>query len=94
MTRKASLIAAMEAGSLTADATTLEVGAVVPGYVKSVSKLGTFVGLLGDLTGLAHKSHMADAFVTDPQEFFSPGDSVQMQVRVRVRVTVQDRFSY
>ena len=43
-------------------------------------KVGVFVGLLGDLTGLAHKSSMADAFVSDPSDHFAPGDSVCMMV--------------
>jgi len=80
LTRKSSLIKAAEEGLLTDDIDDVTVGDVLSGYVKSVSKHGCFVGLLGDLTGLAHKSSMADAFVADPADFFLPGDSITMSV--------------
>ena len=77
---KASLLAAAQAGNLPQEAEAVEKGDLLSGYVKSVSKHGVFVGLLGDLTGLAHKSTMADAFVADPSDFFEAGDSVRMSV--------------
>jgi len=96
LTRKATLIAASQAGTLVGDAKDVEEGDLLSGYVKSVSKHGAFVGMLGDLTGLAHKSAMADAFVADPSDFFQPGDSVRMSVlsiedgRMKVSTKVSD----
>lgn len=52
----------------------LEEGQVLRGRVKRVEKYGVFVDIAGSsLTGLAHISEVADAFVQDIAKLFNPG---------------------
>lgn len=57
-----------------ADLADLSEGDTVEGTVKKVEHFGVFVRLNGSsLTGLAHKSELADAFVVDTAAAFQVG---------------------
>ncbi|KAK3232629.1 hypothetical protein CYMTET_57026 [Cymbomonas tetramitiformis] len=78
VSRKASLVAA--AATLPKAIGDFTAGAMHPGFVASVTDGGCFVRFLGRLTGLAPIQHLADAFVSDPRQHFTAGQSVRAQV--------------
>lgn len=55
-------------------------GALVYGYVRSVQAYGCVVMFAGGLAGLAHKSQLADAYVADPHDHYTEGQSVRASV--------------
>jgi small subunit ribosomal protein S1 len=57
----------------------LEVGAVFPGTVTSVTSYGAFVDL-GGLEGLLHVSEMSHQRVDDPHEVLAEGQRIEVQV--------------
>ena len=68
-----------------ADLEQIEEGQIVTGKVKRIEAFGVFVELEGgggekNVTGLAHKSELADAFVRDPGQLFSVGQIVKARV--------------
>ena len=56
---------------------TLQPGQIISGYVVRIESFGVFVRALGRLTFLAPKANLADKFVTDPEEIFVIGQTVQ-----------------
>jgi rRNA biogenesis protein RRP5 len=64
-----------------ADLELIEEGQILTGRVKRIEAFGVFVELQGgSVTGLAHKSELADAFVRDPGQLFSVGQTVKARV--------------
>jgi len=80
LTRKPSLLLEASRGNLPREVADIAVGKVLHGYVKRVTTFGVFVSFVGSLTGLAMRSNVADEFVKDPSDFFSPGDSCRALV--------------
>uniref|UniRef100_A0A383V4G5 S1 motif domain-containing protein n=1 Tax=Tetradesmus obliquus TaxID=3088 RepID=A0A383V4G5_TETOB len=76
LSRKASLVAAAAAGGLPESVAQVAAGAVLPGYVASVTRDAVFVRFLGRCTGRAGLPQLSDTFVTDPARHFSVGQSV------------------
>ncbi|MBR0039852.1 MAG: S1 RNA-binding domain-containing protein [Oscillospiraceae bacterium] len=58
----------------------LEIGSVVEGKVTSIAKFGAFVQLPDGKSGLVHISEIANAFVSDVNEFVQVGQSVKVRV--------------
>ena len=58
----------------------LEIGTVVEGKVTSIAKFGAFVLLPGGKSGLVHISEIANAFVSDINEFVQVGQSVKVRI--------------
>jgi rRNA biogenesis protein RRP5 len=80
LSRKPALRAAAAAGELPRDATSVSVGALVPGYVANVTPAGVFVRFGDRLTGLAPLFQLADTFVTAPGSLFTIGQTVMAKV--------------
>jgi len=59
---------------------TIVAGAVLTGRVASVREFGAFVDLGGGVQGLLHVSEMGWSRVSDPSQFFKPGDEVTVKV--------------
>lgn len=59
---------------------TLEVGAVVEGIVKGITRFGAFVELPNGQTGLVHISEVANTFVNDINQFLKQEDKVRVKV--------------
>jgi small subunit ribosomal protein S1 len=55
-------------------------GAVMTGRVTSVREFGAFVDLGAGVQGLLHVSEMGWSRVSDPSEFFKPGDEITVKV--------------
>lgn len=71
----------LRSGRQAPDLTSLRVGQVVQGRVKRIEPFGVFVEMQGGgITGLAHKSELADTFVKDPGSLFSVGQMVTARV--------------
>ena len=58
----------------------LEIGTVVEGKITSIAKFGAFVLLPGGKSGLVHISEIANAFVSDINEFVQVGQSVKVRI--------------
>jgi len=58
----------------------LHVGMILPGIVTNVTAFGAFVNIGIKENGLIHKSNLADVFVTDPSQYISLQEQVQVQV--------------
>lgn len=58
----------------------LEIGSVVEGKVTSIAKFGAFVLLPEGKSGLVHISEIANAYVSDVNEFVQVGQSVKVRV--------------
>lgn len=58
----------------------LEIGAVVEGKVKSLTKFGAFVLLPDQTTGMVHISEVAHTFVNDIHDYLSEGDTVRVMI--------------
>lgn len=58
----------------------LEIGAVVEGKVKSLTKFGAFVVLPDHTTGMVHISEVAYTFVSDIAEHLHEGDTVKVMI--------------
>lgn len=58
----------------------LEIGSVVEGKITSIAKFGAFVLLPEGKSGLVHISEIANAFVSDVNEFVQVGQSVKVRV--------------
>jgi rRNA biogenesis protein RRP5 len=80
LSSKPSLVSAAKSGSLPCSMSELTVGQKLHGYVKNATDIGVFVGFCGSLTGLALKHELSEAFVTNPRDNFSPGQSVECYV--------------
>ncbi|TPX58764.1 hypothetical protein SpCBS45565_g07918 [Spizellomyces sp. 'palustris'] len=55
-------------------------GMVVPGYVKNITEKACFVGLLGDLVGMAKLHNISDRFVANPSDFLKLGQTVLVAI--------------
>ena len=58
----------------------LKVGAVCEGTVTGITKFGAFVSLGEGKSGLVHISEIANAFVSDINEFLKVGDTVTVKI--------------
>ena len=58
----------------------LEVGAILEGKVTGITKFGAFVQLPGGVSGLVHISEIANAFVSDVNDYLKIGDAVKVKV--------------
>ena len=58
----------------------LEVGAVLEGKVTGITKFGAFVQLPGGASGLVHISEIANAYVSDVNDYLKLGDTVKVKV--------------
>ena len=58
----------------------LEVGEILEGKVTGITKFGAFVQLPGGVSGLVHISEIANAFVSDVNDFLKMGDVVKVKV--------------
>lgn len=58
----------------------IEVGTVLEGKVTGIMKFGAFVSLPEGKSGLVHISEVANAFVSDINEFLQVGQTVQVKV--------------
>lgn len=58
----------------------LEVGAILEGTVTGITKFGAFVRLPDGKSGLVHISEIANAYVTDVNEYVKVGDGVKVRV--------------
>ena len=58
----------------------LEVGAILEGKVTGITKFGAFVQLPGGSSGLVHISEIANAYVSDVNEYLKLGDTVKVKV--------------
>lgn len=57
-----------------------EIGEVLEGKVTGITKFGAFVTLPGGQSGLVHISEVANAFVSDINEFLSVGQTVKVKL--------------
>lgn len=58
----------------------MQVGDELEGTIESVREFGCFVDVGAEKSGLVHISRMSDGFVSDPNEFASEGQKVQVWV--------------
>lgn len=60
----------------------MEVGDIVTGKIRKVEDFGVFVVVDGSMnvSGLCHRSEMADARAPDPKKLFTEGDAVQAKI--------------
>ena len=58
----------------------LKVGMVLPGIVTNVTDFGAFVNIGIKENGLIHKSNLSDGYVSDPSQFISLHEHVEVQV--------------
>ena len=58
----------------------LEIGAILEGKVTGITKFGAFVQLPGGSSGLVHISEIANAFVSDINEYLKVGDTVTVKI--------------
>ncbi|XP_034155929.2 protein RRP5 homolog [Pangasianodon hypophthalmus] len=80
LSKKPSLIAALEAENLVSSFSELQVGMVMVGWVKSIMSYGVFVDFPHGLFGLAPKAAMSDKFITDTAGVFEVGQTVLAKV--------------
>lgn len=86
LTLKRSAITGQSAGETVVDGlkaiADLEVGEAIDGVVKKVEEFGVFVRLDGtnNISGLCHKSQVADIPLSDISKVFSEGDKVKVKV--------------
>ena len=58
----------------------LEVGTILEGKVTGITKFGAFVQLPGGASGLVHISEIANAYVSDVNDYLKMGDAVKVKV--------------
>ncbi|XP_053306401.1 protein RRP5 homolog [Spea bombifrons] len=80
LTRKSTLIAAVKEDDCVKEFSDLQIGMLLPGFVRNTMPYGVFVQLSHGLVGLAPKSEVADKFVTDVNEHFVEGQTVVAKV--------------
>lgn len=55
-------------------------GDIVTGIVTGIEEYGAFLSLENDYTGLVHISEMSKGFVSDINDYFKVGDTVEAKV--------------
>ncbi|XP_058237174.1 protein RRP5 homolog isoform X2 [Hemibagrus wyckioides] len=80
LSKKPSLVAALEVENLVSSFSELQVGMVMMGWVKNIMSYGVFVDFPHGLFGLAPKSAMSDKFITDTAGVFAIGQTVLAKV--------------
>lgn len=63
----------------------IEIGSEVEGKVTGIANYGAFVDLGEGAVGLVHISQIADAYVTDINQFLKVGETVKVKVLGRVK---------
>ena len=58
----------------------LEIGAILEGKITGITKFGAFVQLPGGVSGLVHISEIANAYVSDVNDYLKMGDVVKVKV--------------
>ena len=58
----------------------LVVGEILEGKVTGITKFGAFVQLPGGVSGLVHISEIANAYVSDVNDYLKMGDAVKVKV--------------
>ena len=58
----------------------LEIGAIQEGKVTGITKFGAFVLLPGGKSGLVHISEIANAYVSDVNDYLKVGDTVKVKI--------------
>ena len=58
----------------------IEVGAVLDGKVTGITKIGAFVALPGNRSGLVHLSEIAYSYVNDVHDHLTEGQEVKVKV--------------
>lgn len=58
----------------------VEAGEILEGRVTGITKFGAFVALPGGKSGLVHISEVANAFVSDVNEYVQVGQTVKVKV--------------
>ena len=58
----------------------LQVGMILPGIVTNVTAFGAFVNIGIKENGLIHKSNLADVYVTDPSQYISLQEQIEIQI--------------
>ncbi|KAL9983734.1 hypothetical protein ACROYT_G005955 [Oculina patagonica] len=77
---KPSLLKAASEKSLLTNFKDLEVGMILPGFVKKVMSYGIFIEFSTGIFGLAPNSFLADQFVSEPASHFQTGRTVMAKV--------------
>ncbi|XP_022789365.1 protein RRP5 homolog [Stylophora pistillata] len=77
---KPSLVKAASEDRLLTSFKDVEVGMVLPGFVKKVMSYGVFVEFSRGIFGLAPNSFLADQFVSEPAFYFPTGQTVMAKV--------------
>ncbi|KAK9768908.1 rRNA biogenesis protein rrp5 [Basidiobolus ranarum] len=80
VSKKPLLVKAAKANQLPKSIEDVSVGSIVPGYVRSVTDFGVFVGFLGDFGGVSFKNNISDQFVASPADHFTPQQTVLCNV--------------
>ena len=57
-----------------------QIGTILEGKVTTITKFGAFVALEGGKSGLVHISEIANAFVSDVNDFLQTGQTVKVLV--------------
>lgn len=58
----------------------LEIGSILEGKVTGITKFGAFVQLPGGVSGLVHISEIANAYVSDVNDYLKLGDAVKVKI--------------
>ncbi|KAL4639983.1 hypothetical protein GN956_G12527 [Arapaima gigas] len=98
LTKKPTVVAALEDGFAAREFSNLQVGMQLVGWVKNIMPYGVFVEFPYGLVGLAPKSAMSDMFVTSTEDIFQVGQTLLAKVtnldeekhRVLVSLKVSD----
>nr|DBA15081.1 TPA: hypothetical protein GDO54_004338 [Pyxicephalus adspersus] len=80
LTRKPALISFIEKGSSIKDFSEVQVGMILPGFVKNIMSYGVFVEFMYGLVGLVPISEVSDKFVTNINDYFVQGQTVVAKV--------------
>ncbi|CAG8560739.1 2094_t:CDS:10 [Cetraspora pellucida] len=80
VSNKHLLIEAAKNGKLPKSIQDIEVGSIVPGYVRSITDYAVFIGFLGGFSARAMRHMIADHYVASPAGLFYPQQSVICRV--------------
>ncbi|KAJ7376225.1 hypothetical protein OS493_036048 [Desmophyllum pertusum] len=77
---KPSIVKAASEKSILTSFKDVEVGMILPGFVKKVMSYGVFIEFSTGIFGLAPNSFLADQFVSEPASYFQIGRTVMAKV--------------